>query len=513
MHRSVFWSQCFATALAALICTQSLQAELKLPTIYGNSMVLQRDLPVHIWGWANPEQEVTVEIKGKSYSTKAAQDGKWTVHGDALAASFEPIEIKVTAGSEKITLNDVLVGEVWVCSGQSNMQWSIRNSVDGDLAALSADQPGIRLISVPNRAAQQPTYTFSGEWKPASAETVTNFSAVGYFFGKKLSETLDVPIGLINNAWGGSAAEAWTTEETMLANSATQGIVTGWQERVAKFEALKAELEAKGELSKEDKDKLANANKQLNGNHRPANLYNGCLAPVIGYPIRGVIWYQGESNAGRAYQYRELFPMMINLWRKDWNIGDFPFYWVQLADYLPVKSEPGESNWAELREAQTMATSLPKTGQAVIIDLGTGSDIHPPNKEDVASRLVRLALANDYGYKVQASSPTYLSHMVGEDGKVTLTFSDVAGGLKAMDSKEVLGFTIAGDDKKFYPAQAEIKGKDTIVVSHPDVKAPVAVRYAWADNPVANVYSSVILPLTPFRTDSWDGITSKNLGP
>jgi sialate O-acetylesterase len=516
MKQSPRWTQLLCAVSVMLMSASTLKAEIKLPAIIGDSMVIQRDKPVHLWGWADAGQDVKVELKGKTYTAKADDSGKWTITGDKLSASFEPIEIKITAGSETKTLKDILVGEVWLCSGQSNMQWSINSSVDGDLATLAADNPHIRLITVPNKAAQEPKYTFEGSWKSASPQTIPGFSAVGYFFGKKLFETIDVPVGLINNAWGGSAAEAWTTEKTLLSAPSTEGIVKGWKDRVAQYEAQKAELEAKKELTKEEKQQLSNiVGRGLQGNHRPANLYNGCLSPVIGYPIRGVIWYQGESNAGRAYQYRDLFPMMISEWRNDWNDQDISFYWVQLADYMGVKDQPSDSAWAEVREAQTMTAKLPKTGEAVIIDLGTGSDIHPPNKEDVASRLLRHALAKDYGLNVVASSPTLKSHTIGEDGKVTLVFDHDGGGkgLKAMDFKEVLGFTIAGEDKKFYKAEAVITGKDTIVVSSPDVKAPKAVRYAWADNPICNVYSAVNLPMTPFRTDDWEGITAKSLGP
>ena len=502
-----FWARTL-TALSCLFAlSASLHAELKLPTIIGDGMVIQREMPVHIWGWATPGQDVQVELKGKTYTGKADQSGKFSIKGDALEASFEPLTMKVTSGSDSKTVKDILVGEVWLCSGQSNMQWSINRSVDGDMATLAADNPPIRLITVPNRAAQEPQTMFQGEWKSASPDTIPGFSAVGYFFGKKLFETIDVPVGLINNSWGGSAAEAWATEEAMLANDATKDIVPAWHDRVAKAEEEKAELEAKKDKSKEDKEKLTNIIRTLQGNARPANLYNGCLAPIIGYPIRGAIWYQGESNAGRAYQYRDLFPLMISEWRGDWG-NDFSFYWVQLADFMDEQDQPSDSAWAELREAQTMTTSLPKSGQAVIIDLGTGSDIHPPNKEDVAARLLRHALAKDYGLKVQDSSPTLKSHKV-EGDKMILTFDNVADGLKTMDFKDARGFTIAGEDKVFHKAGAKITGKDTIEVSSPDVKSPAAVRYAWANNPVANIYSSVNLPMTPFRTDDWKGVTQK----
>jgi sialate O-acetylesterase len=248
----------------------------------------------------------------------------------------------------------------------------------------------------------------------------------------------------------------------------------------------------------------------MKGNFRPGNIYNGVLLPTIGYGIRGVIWYQGESNAGRAYQYRDLFPLMIQSWRDLWHEGDFPFYWVQLADFLNEKTEPADSMWAELREAQTMTMSkLSHTGEAVIIDLGEGKDIHPKNKQGVAMRLARWALARDYGVSVPCQSPTYKS-MEKQGNKIILTFDHVDGGFRPFDVKEPRGFTIAGSDRKFHNAQAKLAGPSTIEVWSEKVSAPVAVRYAWADNPICNLYSSAGLPATPFRTDDWPGVTVNN---
>ncbi|MGB0761561.1 MAG: sialate O-acetylesterase, partial [Rubripirellula sp.] len=246
---------------------------------------------------------------------------------------------------------------------------------------------------------------------------------------------------------------------------------------------------------------------QLTGNHRPSNIYNGVLHPTIGYTIRGAVWYQGESNANRAYQYRHLFPLMIENWRNEWGQGDFPFYWVQLADFQAEVDTPTDSPWAELREAQTMTMSkLPNTGEAIIIELGEASDIHPRNKQDVAKRLARWALANDYGYDIPFRSPIYQS-MTVKDSKAILKFDHVGGRLDTFDVREPLGFAIAGEDKKFVNAKAKITGKDTIEVWNEDVKDPVAVRYAWATNPVCNVQSSEGLQMTPFRTDDWPGVT------
>jgi sialate O-acetylesterase len=335
---------------------------------------------------------------------------------------------------------------------------------------------------------------------------VGNFSAVGYFFGRQLHQALDVPIGLINNAWGGSACEAWIRRDLLAADPKYKGMLDGW----AKTEATFAELSGKSDLNEEQKKTLNNLRGQMAGNHRPANIYNGVLKSHLGYGIRGAIWYQGESNAGRAYQYRDLFPLMIESWRKEWEQGDFPFYWVQLADFMAEKPEPAESSWAELREAQTMTMSrLPNTGEAVIIDIGEGKDIHPKNKVDVGRRLARWALAKDYGVKIAHHSPQFKA-MEKLDAKIVLSFDHIDGGWRPFDVNEPRGFAIAGADKKFVWAKATILKDNRVEVSSDQVPAPVAVRYAWADNPVCNMYSQAGLPLTPFRTDDWPGVTANN---
>ncbi|WP_368411299.1 sialate O-acetylesterase [Paludisphaera mucosa] len=486
------------------------RADVKLPAIFGDHMVLQRSLPLNVWGWAEPGEDVTVKFHGQTRTTKGGGDGKWSVVLEPVAAGG-PFEM-VVSGKNTVTFNDVLVGEVWVCSGQSNMQWSVAGSTDADLEIAAAKFPNIRLISVPQVGTQEPQKDFKGQWKVCSPETVGPFSAVGYFFGRQLYETLGVPVGLINDAWGGSACEAWVPREKLAADPKYKDLLASWEEREKGYEAAKkayedAKAQAKAEgkpgpKPQDDPDGL------MKGNHRPGNIFNGVLLPTIGYGIKGAIWYQGESNAGRAYQYRDLFPLMIQAWRELWGQGNFPFYWVQLADFLPEKPEPGDSSWAELREAQTMTIRrLPNTGEAVIIDLGEAKDIHPKNKLDVAQRLARWALARDYGVNIPYQSPTYKA-MEKHDGKVVLTFDHVAGGFAPFDVAEPRGFAIAGADKKFVWAQAKIVGPDKIEVWSDKVSQPESVRYAWADNPVCNLYSGVGLPLTPFRTDDWPGVTA-----
>jgi sialate O-acetylesterase len=498
-------------ALVSLLALpQVALAELKMSPVFGDSMVVQRDKPIHIWGWTTAGTDVKVEMAGHSGSDKADAGGRFDVKLDPLPAGG-PHQMVISADETK-TFGDVLVGEVWVCSGQSNMAFAVASANDPDLESLSANYPNIRLISVPQVGSQTPLNDFAGKWEACTPETVSSFSAVGYFFGRQLHQTLDVPIGLIDNAWGGSAAEAWvrrdrleedgkydellekwnTTETTYDHDAA----VAAWNKRVARWQKTQ-----KGNRPRAPRNPLA-------GQHRPANLYNGVLHPVIGYTIRGAIWYQGESNAGRAYQYRDLFPLMIQGWRDDWGQGDFPFYWVQLADFRPEVDPPAESDWAELREAQTMTMStLTNTGQAVITDLGEAADIHPKNKQDVAKRLVRWALAKDYGIEIPYRSPTYKS-MQTDGAKATVKFDHIGKGLDTFDVREPIGFAIAGKDKVFVNAEAKIVGKDTMEIWSDSVASPVAVRYAWADNPICNVQSADGLPMTPFRSDDWPGKTA-----
>jgi sialate O-acetylesterase len=350
---------------------------------------------------------------------------------------------------------------------------------------------------------------------------VINFSAVGYFFGRQLHQTLGVPVGLINNAWGGSAAEAWVKRDKLAAHPTLKVLHEKWQKEEANYENAKAEFEkklaewtaaatsAKAEGKPEPGGKPQHPDGRMKGNARPGNIHSGVLTPSIGYGIRGAIWYQGESNAGRAYQYRDLFPFMIQSWRDEWGLGDFPFYWVQLADFKAEKVEPAESDWAELREAQTMTMkALPNTGEAVIIDIGEGKDIHPKNKQDVAKRLARWALTETYKVPgIPCRSPIYTA-MEKQGPKAVLSFDNVAGGWRPFDVAEPVGFTIAGADRKFVAAQAKILPDGRIEVWSDAVAEPVAVRYAWADNPVCNMYSAAGLPLTPFRTDDFPGVTA-----
>ena len=500
----------FVAAILSL-GSAALQADVSLPNIFGDHMVLQREQANPVWGKADAGEQVTVRIDGQSHTTTASAEGTWRVRLNPMDASAEPKVLQVSGLNNEVSIADVLVGEVWICSGQSNMQWPLNKTNNGAVEIAAANHPEIRLISVPQVGTQDPQDNFDGAWEVCSPESAKNFSAVGYLFGSRIHSTLGVPVGLIDNAWGGSAAEAWVPRNVLEADGNYTELLESWDKKVAAYTdemhaAKVAEFKA-WEAEGKPKPYKRWPNDFRKGQHRPANLFNGVLNPTIGYGMRGVIWYQGESNSGRAYQYRSLFPLMITTWRDLWQQGDFPFYWVQLADFMQEMTKPSGSTWAELREAQSMTLSLPNTGEAVIIDAGEGRDIHPRDKTTVANRLVRLALANDYGYQIDAQSPRYASMQI-EGGAITLTFDHVSSqGLYTFDVKHATGFTIAGEDQVFVNADAKLIGKDKVLVSSTDVPNPVAVRYAWANNPVANLQDRNGLPVSPFRTDDWPGIT------
>lgn len=516
---------CFRAVTAAallLSLAAGASAEIKLPAIFGSRMVLQRDQANPVWGKASAGEQITVSLGDQTHSATAGDDGAWRVKLKPLPAGGpHKITIKGSNSSE-VVLDDVLVGEVWVCSGQSNMQWSVSQAFDGELEALAGDFPQIRHISIPQVGTQDPQWTFAGQWDVCTPQNVGQLSAVGFFFGRQLQQTLKVPVGLIDDAWGGSACEAWINRETLAKDGRFPELLARWEQIEKNFDKAKADAAHAKNLEKWKADVAAakDAGKQpprqpqhpggqLTGNQRPANIYNGVLKPTIGYGIRGAIWYQGESNASRAYQYRDLFPLMIQSWRDEWAQGDFPFYWVQLADFMAEQPQPGDSAWAELREAQTMTMSkLPNTGEAVIIDLGESNDIHPRNKQFVGTRLARWALAKNYGIDVPYHSPTFKNLEIGK-GQAIVTFDHVRSNLRAFDYPDVRGFAVAGADKKWHWAKAVITGKDQVTVSCPDVPEPVAVRYGWADNPVCNLRDAQsALPVTPFRTDDWPGVTA-----
>lgn len=496
------------------------QADVRLPRLFTDHMVLQREMPVPVWGLADPGEKVTVQLAGQSQSATADADGKWRVMLKPLSVG-EPLTL-VVKGKNQVEVNDILVGEVWVCSGQSNMEWPVAATRDADLIHTAANIPQIRLLSVKPVGTQTPNDDIDERWQVCTPDTVGGFSAVGYLFGRQLHESLGVPIGLINNAWGGSSCEAWVPRDKFEGEALYEPLLARWKQTESEHDEAKLRADYDAQLAEWRKARdtaeakgepvpgQPGSDNPLFNQHRPGNLYNARIAPLAPFAIRGAIWYQGESNADRAYQYRDMFPRMITSWRDAWGQGDFPFYWVQLADFRAEKPEPSESDWAELREAQTMTLDrLPNTGEAVIIDIGEGNDIHPRNKVDVANRLARWALAKDYDLKIDHASPRY-DHFEVQGNKAVVTFRDCGKGLVTFDVGDARGFTVAGNDRKWHPAQAKVIAPNQVEVACEAVPEPVAVRYAWADNPVVNLYSSSGLPVTPFRTDDWPGVTANN---
>jgi sialate O-acetylesterase len=478
-----------ASLFGILSCARS---EVRLPALFSDGMVLQQNIHAPIWGWADEGEEVSVTFRGKTEKAKPVK-GKWTVKLGALKAGG-PDEL-VIQGKNRIEIKNVLVGEVWLASGQSNMEWPLKSSFEPAHHIAACANPKIRLFLVVKARANSPQEDVKGQWKECNPESVPAFSAVAYYFGRSLQEARNVPVGLIGTYWGGSPAEVWMSQQALESNPEyKQDILDTYTEAVKKAEA--------------SSDK-----KQMPG-WKPTELYNAMIAPLVGYAIKGAIWYQGESNAGRADQYRRLFPDMIRNWRKDWGQGDFTFIAVQLAPWDPkrtmeqIAEKPAESGWAELREAQLLTTKvLPKVGMVVITDVGDKNDIHPTKKKPFGERLALAARAIAYGEKIEYSGPLYNGKISVKNGQAILGFDHTDGGLEARDGA-LKGFAICGDDKKFVWGKAEIRD-NKVVVSSPEVPQPVAVRYGWADFPIVNLWNKAGLPASPFRTDDFPMITAK----
>jgi sialate O-acetylesterase len=499
---------CLRVALI-LSSAAALWADVQLPAVISDHMLIQRDVPVRIWGRADAGEAVSVSFRGQSLSTAADALGRWFVFL-APAGAGGPFELTVE-GKNKILVRDVLVGEVWIASGQSNMNWSVRQSDNAQQEIASAAYPNIRLFRVALKVSHYPLDDVRGEWAPCSPDSVPNFSGVGYYFARHLHRQLNIPVGVIQTAWGGTPAEAWTSVTSLAADPALISVFSDWGKvtenyadqiarypiQVKQWEAAAAKAKAEG---REPPRRPAPPNDPANHQWMPGGLYNAMIAPLTPYAIRGAIWYQGENNAGkkRAYVYRRLFPAMIQDWRRAWAIGDFPFLFVQLANF--GKNAP-DSQWPELREAQAMTLQLANTGMAVTIDIGNPNDIHPTNKQDVGLRLGLAARAVAYGEKIPYSGPVF-RRAVREGASLRLWFDHAEAGLSAKGG-ELRGFEIAGRDGKFTAAQARIDGS-SVVVSSPDLREPVSARYAWAESPECNLYNSAGLPASPFRTYEWE---------
>ncbi|MAG30492.1 MAG: hypothetical protein CL908_06300 [Deltaproteobacteria bacterium] len=475
---------------------------LTLPKIFADHMVLQRDHPVPVWGkGAMAGKDVVVQVAGKEARAKAGRDGKWKVALPKLEAGG-PHELIISSGAARAVFTDVLIGEVWVCSGQSNMRMRVDRSNDAKAEVAAARHPRIRLATVPNRPLDAPATDAEVKWEVCTSDTVGPFSAVAYYFGRHLQEHLDVPVGLVMTSVGGTPVEAWTPIEVLrddpsmelferqLANNARL-----WRNRLSDWQD-KAKVAAAEGRPAPKKPRRPRIRRQ----HRPALLWNGMVAPLVPFAMRGVIWYQGERNTRQPLHYERLFKLQINTWRKRWNQGDFPFLFVQLANFQRRHESPTNSAWAWVRGAQRGALELPATGMAVTIDIGDAKDIHPRNKQAVGRRLGLLARRLVHGHEVVDAGPTLVKNKI-DGARIVLEFEN-GDGMKPREGDTLVGFAIAGADREFVWADARIDGS-TISVSHPAVKDPVAVRYAWADNPACNLVNAAGLPASPFRTDDW----------
>jgi sialate O-acetylesterase len=506
--------------LLLLLVSPLAQAELELAPLFSDHMVLQRDMPLPIWGWAAPGEEITVAIDAQTKTVTADAAGKWLVKLDALKVGA-PRTLTIRGKTETLTINDVLVGEVWVCSGQSNMEWPLSASTNGKTEITAAEHPELRLFQVGNETTPEgPAEKLKASaqhkciWETCTPKTAEKFSAVAYYFGLNLQKQLNVPVGLIHNAVGATPIEAWVSRAAMQSDPDAKFLVERWDNIVKHSESEKGKAELNAVFAEYDaKQKAALAEKKWfwrSDDYQaptkrlgyPATFFNGRVKPLMPYAIRGVIWYQGEGNWAMPYAYRTLFRTLIEDWRKQWGQGDFPFLFVQLPNFGQPAKEPEVGGWADLRESQASVLGLPNTAMAVAIDIGDAKDIHPPNKLDVGNRLALAARAMVDQEKVRAAGPIY-RRMEVEGNTIRLYFDELCGKLTAKNG-ELQRFAIAGPDRKFVWASAKIDG-DTIIVQSEAVPIPIAVRYAWASNPEGcNLYNGDGLPAAPFRTDDWE---------
>ncbi len=453
-------------ALLLALAAGPLGAAPQPASLFQDHAVLQRDRRLPVWGTAVPGEHVTVAFAGQSVGTTAGADGRWMVVLEPLGANPTGADLQV-AGSAAVVLHDVVVGDVWLCGGQSNMEFTVDNHnavyrVENAAAEVAAATfPLIRQFKVGRRASAGPVETAAGDWQPCSPATVGQFTAVGYFFARDLFNRLQVPMGLINCTWAGTPIASW---QSPAARAALPPPPPGGA-----------------------------------GRPLPGALFNGMVHPLLPYGLRGILWYQGESDVGRAAAYAAEFPELIRSWRAHFGQDDLPFFWVQLANF-GAGGDPGGRSWAYLREAQARALALPQTGQALAIDLGERNNIQPHNKQEVGRRLALLAKSQVYGIAVDSTGPLF-DRLEPAGAAVRVRFKSAAEGLTA-GGRPLQAFEVAGADRRFYPAQATIEG-DTVVLRAPQVPQPVAVRYAWTNDPDANLYGGSGLPAAPFRTDDW----------
>jgi sialate O-acetylesterase len=498
------WSSVIAACATLCVAVATSHADVKLANLFSEHMVLQQGVGVPVWGTAEASEAVTVSIAGQMATAAADASGKWVAQVPALKPGG-PHEL-IAKGKNEVKVADVMIGEVWIASGQSNMEWAVRNGSATEQEKASANYPGIRMFTVAKSVTSKPAKDVTGAWIVCTPESVGSYSAVGYYFAKDLHKSLGVPVGIIHASWGGTPAEAWTQLSALEADPDLKPIADKSKQAMQAFAKQLEEWKQAADKSEAEGAPIPPLPKDPRGDSwRPGGLYNAMIAPLSPYAVKGAIWYQGESNAPRAYQYRKLLPAMIKTWREAWGRAELPFYIVQLANFTPPPVEPGESDWAELREAQALTARMPNNGMAVTIDIGDAGDIHPRNKEDVGKRLSLLALAKLYGKSdIVFAGPEYQS-MAVEGDKVRIKFGSAAG-LMTKDGGVPRGFAVAGEDRKWYWADATIDG-ESIVARSDTVGKPVAVRYGWAHNPPANIYNKAGLPAAPFRTDDWKGVT------
>lgn len=480
MNKMKKMTNLFMNVMACLLFIHPLTAQIKLPAIISSNMVLQRNTEVALWGWAGSNEEVTIEASwlNSPVKVKADQEGNWKTTVNTTA-SKEPQTLTISGKSSKNVLGNVLFGEVWLCSGQSNMQQPLKGyqgqpTFGSQATLLKSNNPNLRLFSVDRIGSKVPIEELQGyqPWQQATPDNVVDFSAVGYFFASQLQEALDVPVGIIHSSWGGSLVEAWISRDVL-----------------SKFQEID----------------LTEADAEGRGNRVPTSLFNSMINPLIPYTLQGFLWYQGESNRLNPEEYKSLFPAMVEDWRNRWQIGDIPFYYVQIAPYRYSGDEgfvQSFENSAFIREAQLQCLDLiPNSGMAVTMDIGDSISIHPPKKKEVADRLLYIALNQTYGLEgVDGASPVYDSYEKRDNGML-LKFKHAETGLYALD--ELNGFEIAGEDKVFHPAEAKIVERNYVLVSSEKVPEPVAVRYAWKNWTEGTLYDVNLLPAPSFRTDNW----------
>lgn len=494
----------------------ALAADLRLATVFSDHMVLQRDKPVPVWGWADPGERVTVAFGGQSKTATAGPDGKWMVKLDPMPASATPgvMLVKSERPDRAARADDVLVGEVWLGSGQSNMAMTMGSALNPEEEKATSNLPLIRHFREASAAAPSPRMDAGGEWVVCAPDTVGGFSGTLFFFGREVHRSLGVPVGLINSSVGGTPIEGWISPEAQAGSADLSEI---YHAQVKEYEAFdQTEARVRHEKAMEHWETRA-ANARQSGrpvprkprdpveSHKhkgaPGHLFNGKIAPLIPYAIRGALWYQGEANShpGKGLLYRHQLPLLVKDWRSLWG-DEFPFAWVQLPNF-----EREGDGWMLVQEAMLMSLRVPCTGMAITLGIGDPDDIHPKNKQDVGKRLALWALGEVYKTPVPAvSGPLPAGHVIrGSD--VIVSFTHATGGLKARGG-ELKGFEVAGSDRKWNAATARIDGK-TVVVSSPAAPNPVAVRYAWASNPEASLENGVGLPASPFRTDDWNDPT------